>query len=102
MDTVAAYRDAILDTLLPVGIERVSLFGSTVRGEQRPGSDIDILVKLKPLALRPPLGLFGWVALEETLTRRLGRPVDLVSEDGLSPYIRPYVEREKVIIYEEG
>lgn len=101
MDAITAYRSVILETLLPVGVQRISLFGSAVRGEQRPDSDIDILVKLKPPAMRKPLGLFGWAALERSLTGRLGRPVDLVSEEGLSPYIRPYVDREKVVIYEE-
>ena len=101
MDTVAAYRNIILETLIPIGVQRVSLFGSAVRGEQRSDSDIDILVKLKPPSLRQPLGLFGWAALERALAGRLGRAVDLVSEDGLSPHIWPYVDREKVVIYEE-
>jgi predicted nucleotidyltransferase len=40
--------------------------------------------------------------IEENLQKKLGREVDLVTEDSLSPYIRPYVEKEKVVIYEEG
>jgi predicted nucleotidyltransferase len=39
--------------------------------------------------------------IEENLRKKLGREVDLVTEDGLSPYIRPYVDKEKVIIYAE-
>ena len=87
--------------LLPCGVKQIALFGSVVRGEDTPGSDIDILVTLKPRSERPPLGLFKWIGLEEELSEKLSRKVDLISEDGLSPYIRPYVDREKVILYEE-
>ena len=93
-------RDKILPILLPYGIKRVALFGSVVTGEDSPESDIDILVTLKPPTERPPIGL-KWFGLPEELSHVLERPVDLVTEDGLSPYIRPYVEQEMVIVYEE-
>jgi len=100
VDKFEALREKILPVLLPWGVRRIALFGSAVRDELTPESDIDILVKLKPHSERPPLGLLKWVALEEELSEKLNREVDLVSEDGLSPYIRPYVDREKVILYE--
>lgn len=93
-------REKVVPVLKPY-VKRVSIFGSIVRGEEAPNSDIDILVSLKPSDERPPLGL-NWFGLEQDLGIILGREVDLVTEDGLSPYIRPYVEKEKVIIYEEG
>ncbi|HEY4690046.1 MAG TPA: nucleotidyltransferase family protein [Anaerolineae bacterium] len=93
-------REIILPVLRPY-VSRVAVFGSFVRDESTPDSDIDILVELKPPGECPPLGL-KWFALEEELSRILGRPVDLVGESALSPYIRPYVEREKVILYEAG
>ena len=93
-------REKILPILLPYGIKRVALFGSVVRGEDSPGSDIDILVTLKPPHERLPIGL-KWFGLPEELSQVLEHPVDLVTEDGLSPYIRPYVEQAMVIIYEE-
>jgi len=95
-------REAILSVLLPCGVKRIAIFGSVVRGEDAPESDIDILVALKPPHERPSLGLFKWIDLEEKLEQKLGRKVDLVTEEGISPYIRPYVEQEKVILYEEG
>ena len=88
--------DKILSVLLPVGIKRVALFGSVVRGEEKPESDIDLLV-----AFREPIGLFALAGLRQELSEKLGRPVDLVTEGFLSRYIRPYVEQEKVILYEE-
>jgi predicted nucleotidyltransferase len=93
-------REKILPVLLPYGVKQVALFGSTVREDNTPESDIDILVTLKPPNERPPIGL-RWFGLAEELSHILGRPVDLVTEGGLSPYIRPYVEQEMVIIYEE-
>jgi hypothetical protein len=102
VDRFSDLREKILPVLLPCGVKRISLFGSVVRGEDTPESDLDILVALKSPEERPPLGLFKWIDLEEELSRRLGRIVELVTEDGVSPYIRPYIEREKVILYEEG
>jgi uncharacterized protein len=90
----------ILPVLRPFKVKRVAIFGSVVRGDDRPDSDLDILVSLRPPGQRPVIGL-KWFELAETLSRILNRPVDLVTEDGLSPYIRPYVEREMVILYEE-
>ena len=61
-----------------------------------------MLISLKTSGKCPKLGLFKLMEIEETLKKRLGREVDLVTEDSLSPYIRRYVEQEKVVIYEEG
>jgi predicted nucleotidyltransferase len=87
--------------LLKPFISRMAVFGSTVRGESTKDSDIDLLITLKPSNARPKLGLFKLIEIEENLQKKLGRSVDLVTEDSLSPYIRPYVEKEKVVIYEE-
>ena len=83
-------------------ISRMAVFGSTVRGEATKKSDLDLLIRLKPSNNRPRLGLFKLMEIEETLNKKLGLEVDLVVEDSLSPYIRPYVEKEQVVIYEEG
>jgi predicted nucleotidyltransferase len=48
------------------------------------------------------LSLFKLIEIEESLQKALGRPVELVAEDSVSPYIRPFIEKEKVVIYEEG
>jgi uncharacterized protein len=94
-------RETILTVLQPYQVKRVALFGSVVRGEDAPGSDIDILVALPPPGKRPVIGL-KWLDLVEELSILLERPVDLVTEDGLSPYIRRYVEEEMVVLYEQA
>ena len=101
MDTYAEIRRKAVPILKPY-INRLSVFGSTVRGEATSKSDLDLLIRLKPSGKRPKLGLFKLMEIEKALEKDLGRHIDLVTEDSLSPYIRPYVEKEKVVIYEEG
>ena len=63
-------------------------------------SDIDILISLREP--RPkPFGYLALVDIEEKLSRELGRKVDLVTESGLNPEIRPYIQEDMVVIYEE-
>ncbi len=101
MDKYAEIRRKALPILKPY-ISRLAVFGSTVRGEATKKSDLDLLVRLKLSSKRPKLGLFKLMEIEEALAKKLGRDIDLVTEDSLSPYIRPYIEKEKVVIYEEG
>jgi uncharacterized protein len=91
------FRDIILPVLQPYRVERIALFGSVVRGEETPESDVDILVTFSK-----PIGLFKWVELEEQLSKQLGRKADLVSAKALKPRIRPHVEAEMVVIYEKA
>ncbi len=93
-------REKILPVLLPCGVKRIAVFGSVVRGDDTPESDVDILVELKETGQRPPIGL-KWFGIEAELSRLLGREVELVSARALSPYIRSYVEKDMVILYEE-
>ncbi|MBI4761829.1 MAG: nucleotidyltransferase family protein [Chloroflexi bacterium] len=87
--------------LLKPYVKRVSIFGSYARGEETTDSDIDLLVALKPSHLRPALGLFEVIRLEQELKKELGRRVDLVTEEGLNPRRKPYIEKDKVVLYEE-
>lgn len=86
--------------ICPYGVRRIAVFGSVARGEEEKESDIDILVTFER-PLRKPLG-FHLAGIEEELGERLGRRVDLVSDESLSPYIRPYVEEDEVVLYEKA
>jgi len=101
MDRFTEIKEKVVPLVLPYGVKRVAVFGSFVRGEQSPQSDIDLLITLKPRGQRPPMGL-KWFGLEDELSRVLGMKVDLISEKALSPYILPYVQAEMVILYDEG
>ena len=80
---------------------RIEVFGSIARGEAGAGSDVDVLVRLRPSEQRPPLGL-RWFALEQELAERLGRPVELVTERALSRHVRPHVQTDRVLLYEDA
>jgi len=66
------------------GVERLGLFGSYVRNEQRPDSDIDLLVEF---ASNRSIGLFRFVHLKNHLSDLLGTEVDLVTPAALKPVI---------------
>lgn len=63
-------------------VENLEVFGSYVRGEEREGSDLDLLVEFSEIP-----GLFKFIELENYLTDILGVKVDLVMKDSLRPEI---------------
>ncbi len=69
---------------------KVLLFGSYAYGQPRPDSDVDLLVELDR---SEPIGLFKLVQLQRELEEGIGKPVDLVTIEGLSKYIRDEVLR---------
>ena len=73
------------------GVRRICLFGSTVRDEARPNSDLDLLVDFE---VGPTFDSF--MGLKFFLEDHLGQRVDLVTPDALKPRLRPVVEREAV------
>jgi predicted nucleotidyltransferase len=93
-------KKMIIDTLLPLGVERISLFGSFARRESSP-NDIDILVRFKKHGKRNPIGL-AWFTLDQELSKKIGIPVDLVTEDSLSSTLRSIIEKDLEVIYEKA
>lgn len=77
-------------------IRRLSLFGSALRKDFRPSSDLDLLVEFKPGHV-PGLRFF---AIERELSELLGRKVDLHTPASLSPYFRDRVLAEARIQYD--
>lgn len=71
------------------------LFGSNVRNEATSSSDVDILVDLD---YSQRIGLL-FVQMKFDLEQILNKPVDLVSSNALSKYIKPIVDKEKKVIY---
>lgn len=84
-------REQIKEIAQKYGILRVRLFGSVARGEANSKSDVDLLVELPPRT-----NLFTLVAIKQELEDSLHRPVDVVSEAALSPYLRDQVLQEAV------
>ena len=73
------------------GVVEIAVFGSTIRDEAVPGSDVDILVSFDRPA--EPDCYFGAQFYIEDL---LGRPVDLITDKALRPELRPYIEAEAI------
>ena len=82
-------RTAILQLATQHGARRVRIFGSIVRGTATEGSDIDLLV-----AFEPDRSLLDLIGFKQDLQELLGRPVDVVSEGGLSPYLKDRILQE--------
>jgi uncharacterized protein len=73
-----------------LGVARLSLFGSVLRGDARPDSDVDLLVQFSPGAKT----FDRFLALSELLESCLGRRVELVTTEALSPFIGPRILAE--------
>lgn len=78
-----------------LGVRRIALFGSLARGEANADSDVDLLVEFEPGGK----SFDHFLALSELLERLLGRRVDLVTTEALSPCIGPHIlaEAEDVV-----
>lgn len=87
--------DTIADFCRRNGIRRFSLFGSILRDDFRPESDIDVLVEFEPEAT-PGLAFFG---MQDDLSALLGRKVDLHTPGFLSKYFREEVLAEAMVQY---
>lgn len=86
----------IADFFIGKPVTKAFIFGSVSRNEDDEQSDIDILVELD---YSSPIGL-GFVKMKLELEDILKRKVDLVSSNGVSKYIKPLIDSEKVLIYE--
>jgi uncharacterized protein len=73
-----------------LGVVRLALFGSVLRGETTPESDVDLLVEFSPGAKT----FDAFMALADLLEDRLGRTVELVTPEALSPHIGPRILAE--------
>lgn len=89
LDDIQARRDLVLAIAARHGASNVRLFGSVLRHEERPDSDVDLLVDLEEGRS------FGdYLAIVEELESLFGRRVDVITERGLSRHFRPYIEAE--------
>ena len=89
LDDIRAKREAILEIAKRHGAGNVRVFGSVLRGDDRPDSDLDLLVEFEKGRSLLDLAGFG-LDLEDLL----GRKVDVVTEGGISPYLEPYIRAE--------
>lgn len=90
-------RDRLAEFCRRNQIRRLALFGSVLRDDFGPDSDIDVLVKFEPSAR---VGLLGLAGMEIELSEVLGRKVDLNTPGFLSKYFRKQVLAEAEVQYD--
>lgn len=100
-----AMRDEIVEKLHThaylferFGVKSASLFGSVVREEAKPMSDVDLMVEFHP---GEPGGLFRYVELKHALEGLLGRPVDLVTKGNIKPRLKARILQECMPVFGE-
>ena len=90
-------NEIIISFLKKHGAIKIGIFGSTARGEERPDSDIDILVEFSQTK-----SLFEFIGIGLDLGDILGKKIDLFREENLRPIIKNSVMEDLVVIYDEG
>lgn len=90
LQLMTAHKPALSERF---GVVRLTLFGSTARDTARPDSDVDVLV-----AFDGPATSDRYFGLQFYLEDLLGRTVDLVTEKALRERLRPYVERDAIVV----
>ncbi len=95
MNLESAKVESIKKYFITKPVLKAYLFGSYVRGQADDNSDIDILVDLD---YSQKIGL-QFIQMKLDLEKLLNANVDLVSSNGLSKYIKPIVDGEKLMIY---
>ena len=78
------------------GVTHAALFGSHARGDNRPDSDIDIMIEIEPEA---HVSVYDYVGFKEYIAGLFEGPVDVVIRDGLKPYVRPAATADAVYAF---
>lgn len=94
MDKQKLYNE-IVEFLKSKGATKVAVFGSYVRNEETPESDIDVMVDF-----RNPITLFDFAGYQIELQDKVGLKVDLVMEGGMNPLIEKYAAKDYVVLYQ--
>lgn len=92
--TLEKIKSIAVPILKANGVEFAGVFGSVARGDDKPDSDVDFLVKFLGMPT-----FAGYLRLDENLRQSLGRDIDLITEGAVNKFLRPYIEKDLEIIY---
>jgi predicted nucleotidyltransferase len=92
-DVLVSLKNLKKEVAKEYSVKTLGVFGSVARDEQTGQSDIDLLVEFSK-----PVGFVTFMRLENFLSERLGKPVDLVTPDSLKPVIRLDVLSEVIYV----
>jgi len=95
-DEVLAKLKQCESELRAQGVAHAAVFGSVARGQQRPDSDIDILVDLDPKIVAT---IFDYAGVKQFIAEMFDAPVDVVSREGLKPQIRPRAAADAIYAF---
>lgn len=88
-------QQKIVPILKSNNVVRAGIFGSYARGEAKKRSDIDILIKVRK---GKKFSLLDLVGLQMELEEKLGKKVDLLTYNGISPYLKKYIMEDEIKI----
>jgi uncharacterized protein len=94
-DILAKLRQSEVE-LRARGVHHAALFGSRARGDNRPDSDIDIMIEVDPSA---EIGVYEYVALKAYIAGLFAGRVDVISRDGLKPHVREPVTDDAIYAF---
>jgi uncharacterized protein len=78
------------------GVRHAALFGSRARGEERPDSDVDIMIEVDPEA---KIGVYEYVALKDYIAGLFDGRVDVVRRDRLKAYVSPAATADAIYAF---
>ena len=79
-------------------VQKAWLFGSYARGQEEPGSDIDLLVQMAPNNLT----ILGFLKIQTRLEKATNKQVDLIEDECLEDFARSTADKDKILIYESA
>ncbi len=94
MDAIQAIKDRCPEIKERFGVEKIGIFGSILRGEDTPSSDVDILVGFK----EGRKTFDNYIELMFYLEELLEREVDLITIESVHPLMREHIMREAVYV----
>ncbi len=96
MISITELKEKISPILRAYGIKKASVFGSVSRGDNRPESDVDLLLELGT----GTMGMIKFIGLKHRLEDILGKSVDLITKGNINKHMEPYIRPELKTIYE--
>jgi len=94
MKKITKIKEKILPILKKNDVIKASIFGSFARGEDKKGSDLDMLVEFNE-----PKGMFHRIGLKYELEKILGKKVDLLTYNAINPLLKEYIYKDEIKIY---